>query len=427
MGSRESVDRPSRSLIGACGDDASRHGVCHTRVAGQNDLGRGLREQMNERTHLMLPGEISLSVIDEVAALHALVPGWRDLLRSTPGSCAYQSPEWVLSWFAEAGRSDLPHVVVMHRDETLIGVAPFAIARLRPIPSPIDVLITAATEPGDYGDPLFAAGDEEQLAAVLVEHLCEQARSRGRAVAVRRIDEDGALYRGIVAQDDVNVVETSRTASPITRFADWDDPADEIERLAAALKLPKMRRRAERDLGPLAIETTAPPADGLELMAELHIKRFGAEDAPALLRRPRSMHLLSDAMVALDDVGVCRMCRLSAGDTVASLELGHNVGSRWVGQAAAFDPAAGKYRPGYLLVHGILERALAEGAAEYDHGQGVQEYKTHWSTHERRLRSVVLTRPGLFGHAERFMQRCVASRRARSLLAGDFDPGPGAR
>ena len=151
----------------------------------------------------------------------------------------------------------------------------------------------------------------------------------------------------------------------------------------------------------------------------MHIERFGADDAPKLLRRPRSMALVSSSMEALDAVGGARMCKLTAGDTIAALELGHNVGSRWVGQAAGFDPVARKYRPGYLLAHGILLQAMSEGAVEYDHGQGVQEYKTAWSNDLRTLRSVVLTRPGTMGRLERLMQHGVASWRARSLLAGE--------
>jgi CelD/BcsL family acetyltransferase involved in cellulose biosynthesis len=387
-----------------------------------------MTEQMNDRPRLnptsgeAADGGLTLSVIDDLGVLRALIPAWRALLESTDGSCAYQSPEWMLGWYAEAGRRDRLHVVVIERGERLVCIAPFVIARPPPVPSPIDVVITAATEPGDYGDPLFAPDDIEASVTLLVDHLSDLARSRGRAVAIRRIDEAGVFYRRLLERDDIDVVETSITASPVTRFADWDDPHDAIERIAASLKLPKQCRRIERNVGPICIETTTPVAAGLERMAEMHLERFGLDDAPKLLQRPRSMELVRSSMESLDAVGDARMCRLTAGDTIASLELGHNVGSRWVGQAAGFDPAMGKYRPGYLLVHGILQQALREGAAEYDHGQGVQDYKTVWSTTERTLRSVVLTRRGTIGRAERFMQLCVASWRARSLLTGPVDP-----
>lgn len=380
------------------------------------------RPRLNHTSGETVDGGLRLSVIDDLGALRELIPAWRALLESTGGSCAYQSPEWVLGWYAEAGRRDRLYIVVIERGGSPVGIAPFVVSRPPPVPSPVEVVITAATEPGDYGDPLLAPDDLDESVAMLVDHLSELARSPGRAVAVRRIDEDSAFYRRLVERDDIDVVETSSIASPVTRFADWDDPHEEIERIAASLKLPKQCRRIERNVGPIVIETTTPVAAGLERMAEMHLERFGADDAPRLLQRPRSMELVRNSMESLDALGDARMCRLTAGDTIASLELGHNVASRWVGQAAGFDPAMGKYRPGYLLVHGILQQALREGAAEYDHGQGVQDYKTVWSTTERTLRSVVLTRPGALGHAERFMQRCVASWRARSLLTGLVDP-----
>ena len=370
---------------------------------------------------------LSLSVIDDIGELRGLVPAWRDLLTATPGSCAYQSPEWMLGWYAEAGRRDGLHVLVVRHGNELVGVAPFVVARPRLVPRPVEVILTAATEPGDYGDPLLAPEHVDESVSLLVDHLRALARSPGRAVAVRRVDEESAFYRALLELDDVEVEETSTIASPVTRFAAWDDPADEIERRAAKLKLPKNSRKLTRDLGEITIETSAPIAPGLDRMARMHVERFGAEDAPKLLQRPRSMALVRNSMEELDAVGDARMCRLVAGDTVAALELGHNVGSRWVGQAAGFDSVAGKYRPGYLLVHGILLQAMNEGAAEYDHGQGVQEYKTVWSNELRTLRSVVITSPGALGSAERFMQHCVASWRARSLLAGPVGPGPGAR
>ena len=382
----------------------------------------GLTKHMNDRPPTKPTNDtvgLVLSVIDDPGELHALVPAWRALLLATPGSCAYQSPEWVLGWYDEVGQRDRLHVVVIHRGAELVGVAPFVIARLRLVPRPVEVVITAATEPGDYGDPLLAPGFIDGSVALLVDHLHDLARSPGRAVAVRRIDEEGSFHRRLRELDDVDVVETSAIASPVTRFDAWDDPADEIERRAAKLKLPKNLRKLGRDLGEVSIETSTAVAPGLERMAAMHLARFGADDAPNLLQRPRSMALVRNSLEALDATGEARMCRLSAGDTVAALELGHNIGSRWVGQAAGFDPVAGKYRPGYLLVHGILLEAMREGAAEYDHGQGVQEYKTVWSNELRTLRSVVLTRKGVLGSTERFMQRCLASRRAHSLLAGE--------
>lgn len=370
---------------------------------------------------------LTLSVVDDIGELRGLVPAWRALLAATPGSCAYQSPEWMLGWYDEAGKRDRLHVVAIRRGDELVGIAPFVVARPGVVPRPFEVVLTAATEPGDYGDPLLAPHDRDGSVSLLVDHLRDLARSPGRAVAVRRVDETSAFYRALLELDDVDVVETSSTASPVTRFDAWDDPADEIAQRAAKLKLPKNSRKLARDLGDITIETSARVTAGLDRMARMHVERFGAEDAPKLLQRPRSMALLRNSLEDLDAVGDARMCRLVAGDTVAALELGHNVGSRWVGQAAGFDPVAGKYRPGYLLVHGILLQAMNEGAAEYDHGQGVHEYKTVWSNELRTLRSVVLTGPGVSGRAERFMQRCVASWRARSLLAGPVEPGPGAR
>jgi CelD/BcsL family acetyltransferase involved in cellulose biosynthesis len=380
---------------------------------------------MNDRSRLRPSDDglgISLSVVEDIAVLRELVPAWRDLLVATPGSCAYQSPEWMLGWYGEAGRRDRLHVLAFRRGDELVGIAPFVVTRPLGAPS-IEVVITAATEPGDYGDPLFAPEHAAASAALLVDHLRDLARSSGCAVAVRRVDEQGVFYRTLLDVDDVEVVETSTAASPVTRFDTWDDPEGEIERRAAKLKLPKYSRKLASNLGEVTIETAAPVTAGLERMAEMHIERFGVEDAPRLLQRPRSLALLRDSMEELDRVGDARMCRLVAGETVAALELGHNVGSRWVGQAAGFDAVAGKCRPGYVLVHGILLQALADGAAEYDHGQGVQEYKTVWSNELRTLRSVVLTRPGALGRVERLMQHGVASRRARSLLAGPLKSG----
>lgn len=375
---------------------------------------------MNDQPRPSGAEDVTLSVIDDLDALRELAPAWRALLMATPGSCAYQAPEWVITWFEHAANGDRPHVVSMHRGDQLVGVAPFVVTRVLKLP--FEVVITAATEPGDYGDPLLATERRAELARLLADHLSELARDLGQAVAVRRVDTAGAFHAAVSERDDVTVAETSMATSPITRFADWDDPEDEIERLAAALKLPKQRRRIERDHGPLEVRTRAPVTPCLEAMAALHRQRFGVDDAPRLLARPRSMALVCAASEALDQVGIARMCRLSAGGSTAALELGHDVRTRWVGQAAGFDPEMGKYRPGYLLVHEILRRALADGAAEYDHGQGVQDYKTHWSTEERHHRSFVLSNRGLLGYPERFLQRWVASIRARSLLAGSSPP-----
>lgn len=365
----------------------------------------------------MCDGVLNLTTITSLGALEPYRIAWERLLRQTPGSCAYQSPQWVERWFTDVGITDQPFVVMMHRGSELVGVAPFALVQPRILEwTGGAVLISAATEPGDYGDPLLAHSDEARLSEALVGHIAAWVNDGRRAVSVRRVDEHGAFYRALCARTDLEKRITSTTASPVTRFSDWSDPDAEIERLAGKLKLPKWRRRLEREVGEISVDMLSPIDVTLDLLARFHRMRFGADDAPHLLQRERSVALLRSAFADLQASGAARTCRLSAGGRVVSLEIGHNVASRWVGQAAGFDVELGKYRPGYLLVSEILLAARREGALEYDHGQGVQPYKTHWSTRQRRLTSVVVTGPGPVGDAMRLVQRAVASRRARHLF-----------
>lgn len=367
------------------------------------------------------PGGVStrMTVVGDVADLRPLVGAWRALLERTPDSCAYQSPEWVLTWFEQIGHRDEVRVLVFHRGDELVGIAPFSVTLVGASVLGLRVLMSAATEPGDYGDPLLAIDGRGELAAEIAEHLAEFASGVRHAVAVRRVDETGVLYQALQARRDVVITETSSFGAPVTRFSDWTDPDDEIERVAASLKLPKQRRRLERDHGEVRVSTREPIASSLTELAAVQRERFGVEEAPKLLQRPVSSRLVISALERFDEVGLARMCRLTAGESTAALELGHSTPARWVGQAAGFDPAFGKFRPGYLLVHGILHQARLEGALEYDHGQGARAYKLHWATRERRHRSVVITRRGPWGQAQRFEQRFVASRRARTLLEGD--------
>lgn len=363
-------------------------------------------------------GALRLTAVSEVGELAPHIDDWRALLESTPGSCAYQAPEWVLRWFAHAGVRDRLHVVLVHRGDRLVGVAPFTRAALGIGPARVEALITAATEPGDYGDPLLAPDEADEVAVLLLDHLVAWARSMRTVVSLRRLDDQGPLHRAAIGGHGLRAVETSRTVAPCTRFAEWDDPAAEIDKRARSLKLPKLRRRLEKDHGPAELVTRNPAGWALDRMACMHVERFGADDAPRLLQLARSRALVVDAVDALDRVGLARMCQLRAGEEVVALELGHVVRTRWVGQAAGFDPEMGRFRPGHLLVHAILEHALAQGVAEYDHGQGAHPYKAHWATGERCLRSVVLVHRGAAGQVQLLVQRAIASRRARTLLSG---------
>ncbi len=96
---------------------------------------------------------------------------WRDQEAPLGWDCLFMLPPWLGAWSASFGHETAPHLRVVRKGGTPIGVAPLSLegdtARL-----------IGSSELTDYGDFIIAPGRENDFFGILVEQLRQEGLSR---------------------------------------------------------------------------------------------------------------------------------------------------------------------------------------------------------------------------------------------------------
>jgi len=166
------------------------------------------------------------------------------------------------------------------------------------------------------------------------------------------------------------------------RFGGWAE--FEAHFAARRSSLPRdsrsKRRGLERDLGPLTFTWDDPRPEVLERCLAWKSAQYRHSGYPDVFAPPRNRLFFE----LLRDRGVAAVSSLSAGGRLVAAHLGAMSDDRrcysWI---ASYDPDAGRYSPGRLLLEDMLRESQARRHLEWDFGIGTADYKWHYATHSR--------------------------------------------
>jgi CelD/BcsL family acetyltransferase involved in cellulose biosynthesis len=131
----------------------------------------------------MEPDDDSLEPLPLITSedLATLAPEWEALAASLPGTAPFHLPAWHAAWLAHFGAGREPIFLSIRRQERLIGVATLDL-------EPAGARELGDPEVRDYGGPLALPGEEEAVAAGILEWLREDFT---RALVLWGISADG--------------------------------------------------------------------------------------------------------------------------------------------------------------------------------------------------------------------------------------------
>lgn len=319
---------------------------------------------------------MTVSVIDDLAALRALAPEWHALwLRA--GRAPFQSPHWLLPWWDAFG-TGMPRVAVWRESGALRGVLPAYVLHEQDGPK----LLPVGAGTTDYLDVL-GDGAERLLAAVL---------DRAAADGVGRCDwielPPGSPLRDAPAPDGWAARLGEGSPCPVAclpgvppRFPG-----------GISRKLRMNRHRAER-AGGWTVEVAAPGTlDGmLDALVALHQARWTAGGKPGVLCDGAVLAFHRAAAPGLLDAGLLRLAVLRVGGAVAAAILALLGPGRIFFYLSGYDTAQSFVSPGTLLLGAMLEQAVAEGRTEAHFLRGREGYKYAWGAEDRMNATLHLT------------------------------------
>ncbi len=334
---------------------------------------------------------VAVSEVTTSDGLDRLEGDGRDLLARAVDPTPVQSHDWQATWWRHHGRGRL-WVLAAHDNGVLVGLMPLHIMRYRA--TPLRQVRFLGAPLSDFQEILAARGHEGAVRDAFMAHLAAHAQRwdlcdfadqrKGTSLTVGEMPE--GLRPLLVHHRVCPYVPLSKT---------WDEFT---KRLSKNMRTNVGRRRrqvakqfrAEYDV---ADETTLPAA--MEELFRLHNARWrrrGVSGAFAGARMQAFHHEVARRFLAR---GWLRLHRLRLdGETRAAFYC-FMLGRRVYYYLSGFDVAYGKYSIGNVLMAQAIERAITDGADEFDLLRGDETYKFAWKAEERETLRLIIGRPAL--------------------------------
>jgi CelD/BcsL family acetyltransferase involved in cellulose biosynthesis len=311
---------------------------------------------------------MSAETLRSIEQLAAIEDDWLDLCRRTPETTPFQTPMWLLPWWASFGSNDL-NAIAVRENGRLAALAPLYVIR----------------------------EDDESLGLLLGTGNSDYLDMVGPAEAVI----------GEMAACDCQMwdLQQLRPSSPLLALPTPDGWSDEIsdhdpcpilniegageglQNLVSTHFRKKIRyyRRALARSGEVRVES-ATEENLDELLAalfELHAARWQQRGLPGVLADEVVRGFHRDAARRMLAAGALRMHATRLDGRIVAVFYGFSLNGTVYYYLSGYDPALEKLSIGTVLVAHAIEEAVREGAATFDFLRGAEEYKYAWGAADR--------------------------------------------
>jgi len=313
----------------------------------------------------------------ELASLPEIVsiePEWRELWIRDPRATPFQSPDWLLPWSQYLWGGGQIRTLALYRDDTLAGLAPFFRWGLGPFC--LSFLGSGIT---DYLDVLAEPDFAEEVARRIFDWLATQSRDCDW-IDLQELRPDSPL----ISVAGGHWRKESCAACPVLEISAT------LEQFLAGLdsQFRTSVRRAENRLSRCASLriVEAGPADVLPLMQvlfQLHAARWEERDNPGMLSTAALQAFHREAALRFERAGVLRLYGLMAEERCIAVQYNLAAKGKVYAYLSGFDPEWARYSPGAVLLKHSIERAIEEGALEFDFLRKPEPFKYQWGARDR--------------------------------------------
>jgi CelD/BcsL family acetyltransferase involved in cellulose biosynthesis len=316
----------------------------------------------------------------DAAAIDALV-------QRRPDVGAFLATAWLSGFHADPPRGVELRVAELREGRTLRGFAPLAVRRTT---AALRITLLGGGVGSDRVDLLAARGYEALFADRLLDSLTEFAGSKGFVLELRDVPGDSPIWGAVRrARSEhrlaLTLVPRELHAHPYLDLHELRAGSAADPGLAAReATLAKHRRWLERR-GRLKIDVLADPAEvrsAFDWLVECLSARWGG--TASALSSPRAQRFHRHVMPRLLAQGRLRLIRFLSDMRPIAVFYGiANAG--WFGYyLAGYDRKwAGRIHLGQIVLATAIDRALSEGAAEFDFLKGPERVKYLWPVRER--------------------------------------------
>jgi CelD/BcsL family acetyltransferase involved in cellulose biosynthesis len=301
--------------------------------------------------------------------LEALEPAWWALWARCEAATPFQSPAWLIPWWAAFEPGPLK-VIAAWRGDRLMGLSPSyleeATARLLPL----------GISASDHLDILVDPADPD-AAAALLRHAASQEWDAWCLEELR----PGAAAFGLEFPEDWRITREPQSPCPVLDLAGsgrWPDAVPKARRDQVRHALNAAARQ-----GRVTIDTASDPGSFLDALERLHALRWALRDEAGVLADRRMTAFHRDAARRLHEAGLLRAFILAIGGEIAACHHGFVAREEAFYYIGGFHPRFAGQSPGTILVGHAIDEAKAEGCRDFSFLRGGEPYKYAWGAADR--------------------------------------------
>lgn len=349
---------------------------------------------------------------------------WADLSRRA-GAANIFAQHWFMDAALRHSAPDAWLAVVLHGDGTWLGALPLVSAP-RFGRWPLRNWQTWLATNQFLGTPLVSPDDAPRFWRSLLRHLDTRAGG-DMLLHCRRLAWDDPACAALIdcCKAGGRAFEiVDRFERPARFPGSGAAPAGRSEKKASA-RLRSLRKRLERDHGPVAVAVQSDGADcepWIETFLAMERSGWKGAAGSALACSPGTEGLFREVVRRGREHGLVRLATLTAGGRPLAMSSWFETENRGAGFKMAFDEAFRAYAPGQLLMRHVVERIGGNPAMHFDTCTPAPRGKrtSLWSDQRTIYDCAVAIGPPprrlLFDGLMRARAACATVRRAVNLL-----------
>lgn len=186
------------------------------------------------------------------------------------------------------------------------------------------------------------------------------------------------FFDWILEQADIGSCCVIQAHSPILDLRDGFDGYCRAKRKAGSDEIQNLlrkMRKAEREIGPLRLETNVRDASLLDTLLTWKAKQLAARQQPTAIDRPWQIALMRRLLEHRSPQCAGLLSALYAGDELLAGSLGVRSSKVLSGWVTAYNVDWARYSPGLLMLLALARDAASLGVERIELGRGPESYK----------------------------------------------------
>jgi CelD/BcsL family acetyltransferase involved in cellulose biosynthesis len=357
------------------------------------------------RNVIQLASPFTVERIADDHGFESLRPAWNELLESSESDCIFLTWEWLSTWWKHFGEPGTLEIFVVRLNDEVTAIAPF---RVRPAGLrerrgfPVLEFLGSGHVGSDYLDAIIRKGFEEDSLDALTRawRSANIRRKFGfRWTNIRQENSLSARAASLLEQEGWKSDEAAINVCPWISLdgCSWDSYLESLgaeHRCDFRRKWKRLNRDFEVEFAQ-ADQDTRP--EFIDRLIEQHNRRWQARGGSDAFHTQALIDFHREVSQAMLERGWLRLYALRLNQQPAALLYGFLFRGKFCFYQSSFDAAFEKYSVGTVIMGLAIQRAIGEGAVEYDLLHGDETYKSHWSRERRTLARLELYPPGMRG------------------------------